>query len=86
MFSICDQTQHHSDTQGPIHCHSIRISVLLVYMRSITTDYHFYTTTRRLSCVYTLRLIGAISCPRECDLMVRPRKYSVIQLRPQGHL
>ena len=28
-----------------------------------------------LSCVYTLRLIGAILYPGECDLMVHPRKY-----------
>ena len=32
----------------------------------------------QLSCVYTLRLIGPISYPGECDLMVHPRKYSVI--------
>ena len=31
-----------------------------------------------LSYVYTLRLIGPISYPGECDLMVHPRKYSVI--------
>ena len=28
--------------------------------------------------IYTLRLIGSISYPGECDLMVQPRKYSVI--------
>ena len=28
--------------------------------------------------VYTLRLIGPISYPGECDLMVQLRKYSVI--------
>ena len=28
--------------------------------------------------VYTLRLIGSISYPSECDLTVYPRKYSVI--------
>ena len=28
--------------------------------------------------VYTLRLIGPISYPGECDLMVHTRKYSVI--------
>ena len=32
----------------------------------------------RLSYVYTLRLIGPISYPDECDLMVHPRKYIVI--------
>ena len=31
-----------------------------------------------LSYVDTLRLIGPISYPGECDLMVHPRKYSVI--------
>ena len=31
-----------------------------------------------LSYVYTLRLIGPISHPGECDLTVHPRKYSVI--------
>ena len=30
-----------------------------------------------LSYVYTLRLIGPISYPGECDLMVLPRKYGV---------
>ena len=28
--------------------------------------------------VYTLRSIGPISYPNECDLIVNPRKYSVI--------
>ena len=28
--------------------------------------------------VYTLRLIGPISYPGECDLMVQPQKYRVI--------
>ena len=32
----------------------------------------------RLRCVYTLRLIGPISYPDECDLMVNPRKYIVM--------
>ena len=31
-----------------------------------------------ISYVYTLRLIGPISYPDECDLMVNPRKYIVI--------
>ena len=31
-----------------------------------------------LSYVYTLRLIGPISYPGECDLMVNPQKYIVI--------
>ena len=31
-----------------------------------------------ISCVYTLRLIGRISYPGECDLTVQARKYSVI--------
>ena len=32
----------------------------------------------QLSCVCTLRLIGPISYPDECDLMVHPQKYSGI--------
>ena len=32
----------------------------------------------RLSYLYTLRLIGPISYPGECDLMVHPRKHIVI--------
>ena len=34
--------------------------------------------SRWLSYVYTLRIIGTISCPGKCDLMVLPRKHSVI--------
>ena len=34
--------------------------------------------TGSFSCVYTLRLNGPISYPCECDLMVHPRKFSVI--------
>ena len=31
-----------------------------------------------LRCVYTLRFVGPISYPDECDLMVNPRKYIVM--------
>ena len=34
-----------------------------------------------LGYVYTLRLIGQISYPGECDLMVRPQKHIVILSR-----
>ena len=38
-----------------------------------------------LSYVYTLRLIGLILYPDECDLMVHPRKYMYIVIFSRMH-
>ena len=42
----------------------------------LSTGYNIWVR----GCLYTLRLIWPISYPDECDLMVRPRKYSVMIL------
>ena len=58
-----------------------QMRALIICVRGSRNPWHqhiFNSTGIALSYVYKLRLIGPISYPDECDLMVHPRKYNVI--------
>ena len=69
------------DTDGwlaQLHVNSPQLNIPNIYWSWLFSILISKSENSHLSYVFTLRLIGPISYPDECDLTVHPRKYSVI--------